>query len=77
MVNSNFMGHQASMDILEKSKISIPIGKTNFLSSPKNPDSLRPTQPPIQSTPPSLSGLKWPGREADHKPPSSREVKNK
>jgi hypothetical protein len=48
-----------------------------------NPHSLRvqkgsgPTQPPIQSVPGALSlGVKRPGREADHSPPSSAEVKN-
>jgi hypothetical protein len=39
---------------------------------------LGPTQPPIQWVPEPLSlGVKWPGREADHSPPSSAEVKNK
>jgi hypothetical protein len=35
-----------------------------------------PTQPPIQWAPvaPPL-GVKWPGREADHSPPLSAEVK--
>jgi hypothetical protein len=36
-----------------------------------------PTQSPIQWVPGALSwGVKWPGREADHSPPSSAEVKN-
>jgi hypothetical protein len=36
-----------------------------------------PTQPPIQCVPGALSlGVKRPGREADHSPPSSAEVKN-
>jgi hypothetical protein len=35
------------------------------------------TQPPIQSVPEALSlGVKRPGREADHSPSSSAEVKN-
>jgi len=35
---------------------------------------LRPTQPPIQWVPGALPlGLKWPGHEADHSPPSSVE----
>jgi hypothetical protein len=35
------------------------------------------TQPPIQWVPGALSpGVKRPGREADHSPPSSAEVKN-
>jgi hypothetical protein len=38
---------------------------------------LGPIQPPIQSVPGTLSlGAKRPGREADHSPPSSAEVKN-
>jgi hypothetical protein len=38
---------------------------------------LRPTQPPIQWVLGSLlAGLKRPGCEADHSPPSSGEVKN-
>jgi hypothetical protein len=37
---------------------------------------LRPTQPPIQWVTGALSlGVKRPGREADHLPPSSAEVK--
>jgi len=38
---------------------------------------LAPTQSPIQWVPGALSlELKQPGREADHSPPSSTEVKN-
>jgi hypothetical protein len=38
---------------------------------------LGPTQPPIQWVPEALSlGVKRLGREADHSPPSSAEVKN-
>jgi hypothetical protein len=37
---------------------------------------LGPTQPPVQWVPGALSlGVKQPGREADHSPPSSAEVK--
>jgi hypothetical protein len=37
---------------------------------------LGPTQPPIQCVPGALSlGVKQPGREADHSPPSNAEVK--
>jgi hypothetical protein len=37
---------------------------------------LGPTQPPIQWVPGAVSlGVKRPGREADHSPPSSAEVK--
>jgi hypothetical protein len=36
-----------------------------------------PTEPPIRWVPAALSlGVKWPGREADHTPPSSDEIKN-
>jgi hypothetical protein len=36
-----------------------------------------PTQPPIWWVPGTISpGLKWPGREADHSPPSSAKVEN-
>jgi len=36
-----------------------------------------PTQPPIQFVPEVFTpGVKWPGREADHSPTSSTEVKN-
>jgi hypothetical protein len=46
-----------------------------FITVPRT--ALGPTQPPIQSGPVALSlGLKWPGGEADHSPPSSAEVKN-
>jgi hypothetical protein len=39
---------------------------------------LRPTQPPIQWVPGALSlGVRRPGREADHSPPSSAEVKER
>jgi hypothetical protein len=42
----------------------------------RNLKNLGPTQPPIQWVPGALSlGVKWPGREADHSPPSSAEVK--
>jgi len=38
---------------------------------------LGPTQPPILWVPWALTtGIKWPGLEADHSPPSSAEVKN-
>jgi hypothetical protein len=39
-------------------------------------DNVGPTHPPIQWVPGALSlGVKLPGREADHSPPSSAEVK--
>jgi hypothetical protein len=43
----------------------------NFLFSTASRSVLGPTQPPIQWVPGALS----PGREADHSPPSSAEVK--
>jgi hypothetical protein len=48
-----------------------------ILSSPRHPDPLwGPTQPPIQWVLGALStGVKRPGREADHSPPTSAEVK--
>jgi hypothetical protein len=47
-----------------------------FLFTTASRTALRPTQPPIQWVPGSLSlGLKRPWREADHSPPSSAEVK--
>jgi hypothetical protein len=39
---------------------------------------LGPTQPPIQLVPGALSlGVKWPGREVDHLPPYSADVKER
>jgi hypothetical protein len=47
-----------------------------FLFTTASRTALGPTQPPIQWVPGALSlGVKWPGREADHSPPSSAEVK--
>jgi hypothetical protein len=48
-----------------------------FLFTIVSRPALRPTQDPVQRVPGTLSlGIKWPGREADHSPPSSAEVKN-
>jgi hypothetical protein len=48
-----------------------------FLSTTLSRPVLGPTQPPIQWVPGALSlGVKRPGREADHSPPSNAEVKN-
>jgi hypothetical protein len=48
-----------------------------FLFFTASRTALGPTQPPIQWVPGALSlGVKRPGREADHSPPSSAEVKN-
>jgi hypothetical protein len=52
------------------------IGKIFLFSTAFKP-ALGPTQPTIQRIPEALSpGIMWPGREADHPPPSSAEVKN-
>jgi hypothetical protein len=49
----------------------------NFLFSRSSRPALRSTQPPIQWEPEALSpGVKRPGREVDHSPPTSAEVKN-
>jgi hypothetical protein len=48
----------------------------NFLSSKSSRSALRSTQPPIQWVPGDLSsGVERQGREADHSPPTSAEVK--
>jgi hypothetical protein len=48
-----------------------------FLFTTASRKALGPTQPPIQWVPGDLFlGVKRPGREADHSPPSSTEVKN-
>jgi hypothetical protein len=48
-----------------------------FLFPSASRTALGPTQPPIQWVPGALSlRVKWPGREADHSPPSNAEVKN-
>jgi hypothetical protein len=48
-----------------------------FLFTTASRTALRSTQPPIQWVLGALSlEIKWPGREADHSPPSSAEVKN-
>jgi hypothetical protein len=47
-----------------------------FLFTTASSTALGPTQPPIQCVPGDLSlGVKRPGREADHSPPSSAKVK--
>jgi hypothetical protein len=47
-----------------------------FFTTASRP-ALGPTQPPVQLVPGALSlGVKRPGREHDHSPPSSAEVKN-
>jgi hypothetical protein len=54
--------------------VRVPVGSRIF-SSPRRPV-LGPTQPPFLWVPGALSpGVKRPGREADHSPPTSAEVK--
>jgi hypothetical protein len=54
-----------------------PGGEYEFFSSTPCPrPALGPTQPPIQKVPWALSlRIKLPGREADHSPPPSADVK--
>jgi len=48
-----------------------------FLFTTASRPALGPTQPPIQYVPGALSlGVKRPGREVDHLPPSNDEIKN-
>jgi hypothetical protein len=54
----------------------VPVGVKNFFFFKSSRPALWSTQPPIQSIPVALSaGVKRPGREADHSPPTSVEVK--
>jgi hypothetical protein len=54
--------------------VRVPVGSRILSTSSRPP--LGPTQPPIQWVPGALSpGMKRPGREADHSPPTSAEVK--
>jgi hypothetical protein len=55
---------------------SIPGRGKIFLFSEASRPALGPIQPPIEWVPGALSlGVKRPGREADHSPPTSAEVK--
>jgi hypothetical protein len=57
-------------------RVRIPEGLGAFLFTTTSTTALGPTQPPVQWVPGSLSlGVKPPGREADHSPSSSAEVK--
>jgi hypothetical protein len=59
------------------SRVRFPAGAGNFSLHHASRTALGPTQPPIQWVPGALSlGVKRPGREAHHSPPSSAEVKN-
>jgi hypothetical protein len=58
-------------------RIRVPAGELGiFLFTTASRQALGPTQPPMQWGPEALSlGTKRPGREADHSPPSSAEIK--
>jgi hypothetical protein len=57
--------------------VQIPAGAGNFSFRHSDQTGSGPTQPQMQWVPGALSpGVKRPGREADHSPPSSTEVKN-
>jgi hypothetical protein len=59
-----------------RGRSSSPGRVKNFLFSTSSRPALGPTQPPIQWVPGALSpGVKRQGREADHSPPPSSEVK--
>jgi hypothetical protein len=59
----------------QRGRSSSPGSSKNF-SSTSSRQALGPTQPPIQWAQGALStGIKRPGREADHSPPTSAEVK--
>jgi hypothetical protein len=58
------------------SRVLFPEGLGIFLFTIASRTALEPTQPPIQWVLGALSlGVKQPGHEADHSPPSSAEVK--
>jgi hypothetical protein len=58
------------------STVRFPAAAGNFSLHHRSSRALVPTQPPIQCIPEVLSlGVKRPGRETDHSPPSSAEVK--
>jgi hypothetical protein len=58
------------------SRVRFPAGAGNFSLHHRVQNGSGPPQPPIQWVPGALSlGVKWPGREADHSPPYSAEVK--
>jgi hypothetical protein len=58
-------------------RVRFPVGLGIFLFTTASRTALEPTQPPIQWIPRALSlGVERPGREADHSPPSSADVKN-
>jgi hypothetical protein len=58
-------------------RVRVPVGVKNFILSTSFQPALGPTQPPIQWAPGAISPrVNRPGREADHSPPNSADVKN-
>jgi hypothetical protein len=80
----NLLSHTSSVVIAlgyglddRDSRVRVPAGAGNFSLNHRVQNGSGPTQPPIQWVPGALSlGLKRPGRESDHSPPFSAEVKN-
>jgi hypothetical protein len=73
---STTLKHVAQTHFTDGTAIDSLRGLGIFLFTTASRTALGPTQPPIQWVPGVLSlGLKRPGREADHSPPSSAEVK--
>jgi hypothetical protein len=72
-----FSGHSEWLRAGRPSGRSLsPIREKILLLSTSSRPVLGPTQTPIQWVPGALSpGVKWPGRQADHSPPTSAEVK--
>jgi hypothetical protein len=59
------------------SGVRVPTGAGNFLFTTASRTALGSNQPPSQWVSGALSlGVKRPGRESDHSPPSSAEAKN-
>jgi hypothetical protein len=55
--------------------VRFPAGTGNFLFDTMSRPAMGPTEPPIHGVPEAVSlGVKRPGRESDHSPPSSAEV---
>jgi hypothetical protein len=56
--------------------VRVPVGGNNFHFCMSSISALRPTQPPVQRVQRAFSlGVKRPGREDNHSPPTSAEVK--
>jgi hypothetical protein len=72
LTNSKYKVH----NIKWGSRVLLPARAGIFSFTTASRPALEPTQPPIQGVPGALSlRAKRPGREADHSPPSSAEVK--